>query len=390
LNSVAGIGRAKEEKKSGSDRGVDRFPCTRCGAMLTFEPGTKRLVCEYCGQENIIEERHEAIREYPLQQALEQLEKARPVIRRRQIQCEACGARFRLEKNFHSGECPFCGTPIVVGTADSKPIEPKSLLPFLVDRRQAERLFRSWLEGMWFAPGKLKRYARRDARLTGVYLPYWTFDSDTETSYTGSRGDIYYVNQRVQYMKDGRMVSQVRRVPKIRWRPVRGRVARFFDDVVVGASRSLPRQILDQLQPWDLENLVPYDERYLSGFGSEFYQVDLDEGFDRAKQVMDQVIHQDIAFDIGGDHQRIHQVRTRHIGTTFKHCLLPVWSAGFKFRGKTYRFVINGRTGEVQGQRPYSYWKITFAVVAALLAVAGIVFFLDRTGLLQQLQYGGY
>ena len=46
----------------------------------------------------------------------------------------------------------------------------------------------------------------------------------------------------------------------------------FFDDVLIGASLSLPRQILDRLQPWDLHNLVPYDENYISGFQSELYQ----------------------------------------------------------------------------------------------------------------------
>lgn len=179
------------------------------------------------------------------------------------------------------------------------------------------------------------------------------------------------------------MVTEIRREPKIRWTPVRGHVRRFFDDVLVGASKSLPRKILDALQPWDLEQLVPYDENYLSGFRSEYYQVDLDEGFDHARQVMDSVIYRDITLDIGGDHQRIHQVRTLHSGTTYKHCLLPVWSAAFRYRNKSYRFVINGRTGEVQGERPYSWWKIGFATLAALLLAAGLYYYLDKTGALQ-------
>jgi hypothetical protein len=59
---------------------------------------------------------------------------------------------------------------------------------------------------------------------------------------------------------------------------------------------------------------------------------------------MDSVIYRDIAYDIGGDNQRIHQVGTRHSATIYKHCLLPVWSAAFCHRNKSYRFVINGRT----------------------------------------------
>ncbi|MBN2842361.1 MAG: hypothetical protein JXM68_04680, partial [Sedimentisphaerales bacterium] len=140
----------------------------------------------------------------------------------------------------------------------------------------------------------------------------------------------------------------------------------------------------------DLDQLIPYDESYLSGFRSEYYQVDLNEGFDHAKQGMDSAIYRDIAYDIGGDHQRIHQVNTRHSGTTYKHCLLPVWSAAFRYRNKSYRFVINGRTGEVQGERPYSWWKIGFAALAALLLAAGAYFYLESTGALQHSQSGSY
>lgn len=54
--------------------------------------------------------------------------------------------------------------------------------------------------------------------------------------------------------------------------------------------------------------------------------------------------------------------------------LLPVWMAAYKYRGKTYRFVVNGRTGRVQGERPYSAMKIAIAVVIGLI-VTGCVGF---------------
>ncbi|WP_221893748.1 hypothetical protein [Bathymodiolus japonicus methanotrophic gill symbiont] len=191
-------------------------------------------------------------------------------------------------------------------------------------------------------------------------------------------------------MQNGRQVSRVRRVPKIRWTNTQGQVSRIFDDVLIGASLSLPRKIIDQLQPWDLENLVPYEEQYISGFQSEVYQVELDEGFDRAKQVMDGIIHQDIAYDIGGDHQRIYQVNTRHSDITYKHCLLPIWSAAFLYANKSYRFVVNGRTGQVQGERPYSYWKIAFAVITGLIVITGGISLLQQSGALEHIEYNNY
>ncbi len=358
--------------------------------MLKYQPGSQYLACEYCEYQNPIPERHEVIREFDLHQMLGELANTSPVTETEQTQCENCGASFKFADSVHAGECPFCGTDIVTSLHKSKPIHPKSLLPFLIDEQQAKEQFRLWLNSLWFAPAKVKKFARDKRRLDGIYIPYWTYDSQTESSYTGSRGDTYYVYQRVQYVKNGRMVSTTRRVPKIRWTPVRGRVSRFFDDVLIGASLSLPRQILDRLQPWDLENLVPYDEKYISGFQSELYQLELSEGFDLAKQVMDDIIHQDIAYDIGGDHQRIHQVSTHHGNNTFKHCLLPVWTASFDYYNKPYRFVINGRTGQVQGERPYSYWKIALAVITGLVLVGAGIAYLDYIGAFDQVEYTDY
>jgi LSD1 subclass zinc finger protein len=375
-------------KKADIATGDDLFPCTRCGALLKYAPGTNHLKCEFCGQENQIESHFSPIKEYDLSQALSALDKATPVADSQLLQCANCGAEFKFAKNVYAGECPFCGTPIVAQTAAGKAIKPRSLLPFKVTDREAMELFRDWLKHIWFAPNKVKRFARSDSRLKGVYLPYWTFDSYTETRYTGARGDVYYVNQRVSYVENGRRVTRMRRVPKIRWTPVRGRVSRFFDDVLVEASNSLPRQLLDRLQPWDLENLIPYDKKYLSGLSSEYYQIDLDQGYDRARQIMERIIYQDIAFDIGGDQQRVHSLHTQHSNNTYKHCLLPVWSAAFRYRNKTYRFVINGRTGEVQGERPYSIWKIASAILLALVVGWGAFVLLERSGAFDQPDQG--
>jgi DNA-directed RNA polymerase subunit M/transcription elongation factor TFIIS len=365
---------------------IDRFPCSKCGALLTFKPGTQILNCQYCGQENQIEERFEEIKEYDFHQALTELSKAKLAAEVAQIQCGACGASFKFTNSVHAGECPFCGTVIVTSSAQTRPITPKSLLPFKINEQEAKERFRSWLQGLWFTPSKVKKYTDDDTKLVGVYIPYWTFDSNTETTYLGARGDVYYANQHIQTVRNGYSTNEVRQVPKVNWTPVRGRVARFFDDVLIGASKSLPRQILDELEPWDLSNLVPYNESYLSGFSSEYYQVNLDQGFDEAKRKMDNVVYQDIAFDIGGDQQRIDQFNTSHSNTTYKHCLLPVWSAAFRYQQKTYRFVINGRTGKVQGERPYSYWKIAFAIIFGIIAVGGLLIILEQSGVLQQMQ----
>jgi len=199
-------------------------------------------------------------------------------------------------------------------------------------------------------------------------VPYWTYDADTKSSYRGERGTVYYTTRTV--VRNGKRVQE--RVAKVRWTPAAGRVARFFDDVLVLASQSLPKAYTDALEPWDLSGLKPYQPQYLAGFRAEAYTVDLPEGYDEARQKMARVIERDVRFDIGGDQQRIHDIDTDIRDVTFKHILLPVWLAAYKYQGRTFRFVVNGQTGRVQGERPWSAIKITFAVMFGLAVAAGI------------------
>ena len=358
-----------------------RFPCAQCGAVLNYAVGTRALECQYCGHANRIVNSGELLRELDFHAALRQLQTSSAVKPDSSIiGCPNCAAQFAMDAHIHSGECPFCGTNVVTSTSNAKPLKPKGLLPFSVTDEQARESYRQWLSRRWFAPNALKKYARSDASLNGVYIPYWTYDSDTATAYRGQRGEVYYVRQRYTTTINGRRVTRTRQVPKIRWHPTSGRTSRHFDDVLVGATRTLPRKITDWLAPWDLENLVPYTEEYLAGFSSEVYQVDLDEGFNIAQQTMDKVIRDDVRRAIGGDQQRITALDTRHSDTTFKHVLLPLWTAGFQFRDKTYRFVVNGRTGKVRGERPYSVVKIAMASLAGLAAMAGLLLIMSQSG----------
>jgi len=161
-------------------------------------------------------------------------------------------------------------------------------------------------------------------------------------------------------------------VRKTRWYPASGSVARRFDDVLVIASTSLPTQLGDGLEPWDLTALQSYSPDYLAGMQAEGYTVDLVDGHQVGRGKMERVIYNDVRQDIGGDEQRIDSIDSDYRAETFKHVLLPVWMAAYKYSGKSYRFLVNGQTGEVQGERPWSVWKIALAVIAALI-VAGVV-----------------
>ncbi|MFA3918168.1 primosomal protein N' (replication factor Y) - superfamily II helicase [Ruegeria hyattellae] len=348
-----------------------RFPCDQCGADYRFDPASGALVCGHCGNTDKISAgpwKSGALRELDFDAAMAQALPEAEIEETRVLSCPNCAAQVEFDPDTHAAECPFCATPVVTDTGVNRHIKPRGVLPFALDERTAQKAMADWLGALWFAPNGLQNYARKGRKMQGIYVPYWTFDADTKSRYRGERGIVYYVTRTV--MRDGKKVQQ--QVPKVRWTPKSGRVARFFDDVLVLASRSLPKKYTDALEPWDLPALEPYQPEYLAGFRAEAYTVELKEGYGEARAHMDRVIDRDVRFDIGGDRQRVHGIETAISDVTFKHILLPVWLAAYKFRGETYRFVVNGRTGRVQGERPWSVIKITFAVTLGLLVAAGV------------------
>ncbi|WP_238991718.1 primosomal protein N' (replication factor Y) - superfamily II helicase [Gemmobacter caeruleus] len=355
------------------------FPCESCGADLRYAPGQTHLRCDHCGHEQDIpaapEGRMLALGEHDLHRALRDSLPPGAMEEVRTTRCPGCGALVEFQGADHATECPFCATPVVIGTGTNRQIKPQAVLPFALDERTARQAMVSWLGGLWFAPNGLVEYARKGRALNGLYVPYWTFDAATRSAYVGERGDHYYVTETVNV--NGR--SEQRQVQKTRWSGRRGWVSRVFDDVLVLASGSLPRRYTDALAPWDLGALQAYREDYLSGFTAEGYTIGLEEGWARAREVMAGVIQGDVRRDIGGDVQKVHRVDTEYSAETFKHVLLPIWMAAYKYNGKSYRFIVNGQTGRVQGERPWSAWKIGFAVLAAVTLGLGL-FYLKQSG----------
>jgi DNA-directed RNA polymerase subunit RPC12/RpoP len=357
-------------------QGVRQFPCTQCGAKVEFAPGTDALECPYCGHRTAIPASSALIEEHDFRSGLAELGSDAEMEDVQSVSCTSCAALVEPPPSAEAFPCPYCGSSIVTTARSQRLIKPQALLPFRIARDQATGLFRKWIRKLWFAPNALKKMARLEGRLQGLYTPYWTFDAATVSRYSGQRGDNYTVTRTRTVMRNGKPVTERYQATEIRWRPAAGTVSRDFDDVLVVGSSSLPRELAEELEPWDVGNLVPYADEYLPGFIAERYQVDLRHGWSRAEERMEEVIRGDVKRDIGGDHQRIHSLDTTHGRVTYKHVLLPMWICSYRYKDKIYRFLVNARTGEVQGQRPWSWVKIT---LAALLVAAVALFVYMQT-----------
>lgn len=344
------------------------YPCTECGAKLEYAPGQHALQCPYCGHKNAIAVDEDvnvaAYQELDYLAYLEDQAGNETCIERQNVKCTGCGAESQLASNIVSDRCPFCAVPLIASAAyTARKIQPKAIAPFDIKEADARGKFSAWVTGLWFAPNALKNAYRAERGLKGIYTPYWTYDADSDTRYQGQRGVDYTVTE--TYVENNETKS--RQVTKTDWYPASGEVFVNFDDVLVVASKSLPTEYAEKLAPWRLDKLQAYSDDYVSGFTVEAYQLGLAPGFSSAQGQMETVIREAICRDIGGDHQIISAMQANYRNIRFKHILLPIWLSSYKYGQKTYRFLVNGQTGEVQGERPYSYWKIAGAVLVGVI-----------------------
>lgn len=350
------------------------FPCDECGADLKFSIGEQRLECPYCGAIKDLDHRDDAeIREQDFIAMLNRLERLHEDgftedVGESEVQCESCGGTVVFNGTLTSSECPYCASPIqrerVHSATQRIPVD--GVLPFMVDHDQAARRLKEWVQSRWFAPNEfLKRGIQ--GQFNGVYLPYWTYDTLTYSVYDGQRGEDYTVT--VGSGKNRRTETRTR------WYPASGEFQRFFDDVLVIGSHGLPEEYLTALEPWPLTKCIPFTQQVLAGFLARTYDVPLEAGFGDAKRRIDSAIDTETRRRIGGDRQRVHSIKSSYDAITFKHLLLPVWMMAYRYQGQPYRVFVNAGSGEVQGERPYSPWKIAFAVLCGTVSalVAGFL-----------------
>lgn len=345
-----------------------QFVCKKCNFELDHQIGKHSLICQSCGEAEPIEtDDFNIFHANPYDSTVMKLVQDEPSDIHHHVRCDTCGAGFDLPTNAHADECPYCDSNIVVPVNLQRQLSPDAVLPFDIKEEQANSSFKNWIKGLWFAPNSLKRLAMRKHPIQGTYIPYWGFDANTYSNYTGQRGTNYTTTERVRV--NGKMETRV--VTKIRWRSVNGHVSNEFDNVLVAASEQITQTLTNSMTQWNLSKSQEYSPKFLSGYKSELYQVGLPRGFGKSKGIMAKIIHGLVKRDIGGDHQRVGSVNTRYEHVGFKLMLMPLWVSAFLYNKKTFRFIINGQTGQVKGERPYSWIKITSLIAAILIIVIG-------------------
>ena len=333
------------------------------------------MKCAYCGTENVIQVEAKPIVEHTIEelQLVARTQGTGFGTETRAFKCKNCSATSSVPAGAQATRCPFCGSDVVFEQpSNPNMVRPESVLPFMVNADAATGKFRAWLRSRWLAPGALKKMAQL-AKIDGVYEPFFTYDAQADSDWAGEAGHYYYVSVPATVMQGGRTVTVTRQERRIRWENRSGRHSQFYNDVLICGSRGLPERIVTKAYPFRLQALIPYQPAFLAGFLAEEYSVDPREGWEKAKAQILETERRECSRALDGDTQRGLRVSTRLGGIMWKHLLLPLYVAAYMYGSKTYRFVVNGQTGEVQGEAPISWAKVGILAAAVLgLIVAGL------------------
>jgi predicted RNA-binding Zn-ribbon protein involved in translation (DUF1610 family) len=366
---------------TGKDSVVEQaqsFSCPACGGRAVYDPESQHLKCPYCGAMTPIDTFAFVPNEYPIEEAPDS-HAGNWGKEARIMRCQGCGAEIILETNIASDACAFCGSPHIAEEQGNAGIAPESILPFLVPQKNASERFRNWLRKKPFAPGKAKKLAAL-GKIAGVYLPHWTYDSNTTSLYHGQAGHYYYVTVPVTVQRNGKTVTEMQQERRIRWEPASGVVSNIFDDIMVAGSKRLPEWLLSRVRPFDLSSLVRYQPEFLAGFISEKPSVNVHEGWETAQGIIDTQMRSLARQDIlrHADEANVTHIQTENKDIRYKLTLLPMYLSAFRYKNKFFNVLVNGQNGKVGGQAPVSPIRVIIAVLIGLAMIAGLYYLMTN------------
>lgn len=358
---------------------ADTIKCPNCGSNLTLNADTQKLECPSCGasfdpaalnditvgeleakpaeptdpaKEYAEAQAAQAVQEAAAQQAQDQ--GAQP--EQTEFVCNACGAKIVTDSHTAATFCAFCGSPALVGKRLTEQFQPQYMIPFKYSRKSAEEAFFKWAgKGKWTPFGFASK--KNVAKMSGLYVPFWLFNIKATI-------DAHGTGDKIRYSGNDEIIETFSfdRNAELSW-----------NHVPLDGETRIDDSLMEAIEPFDFDALIPYDYRYLPGFYADRYDQSPQDLAARAtKRGMDG-IDRALKGSLKGTFDRftIKQNLSRIDSMEANYALLPVWFLSYKYRNKYYYFAMNGQTGEVAGQLPVSPVKkmMFFFIVLGILAV---------------------
>ena len=315
--------------------------CPGCSGNLTFAIGKQALVCESCGLSLTVPGYDKLVME-KARSNVSLTEAADRIMRTQERQnnpqriytCRSCGGLIRPGALSASDSCPFCGNAIVFSDKYRDQAEPDYIIPFKKDRACFAEACRNLMEKSLFVPEEFRSEARPES-IRAEYVPFWIYDADADDRAKLAAETVQPVKSSfVHDLYEGNVAGHTE-----------------FRGVPQDASGDVPDEITQTLEPYLIEDAVPFNFAYLSGLDARIYDADYVQGFNVVKE---RLLCSSARFLTGRRFDNIRvlerdcHVRTLAVG----YALYPVWTMTMAWEGRNYTFAMNGQTGTSAGLPP--------------------------------------
>jgi len=335
------------------------YKCPSCSAPLPFRPGEEKAVCEYCGTEfeiSVLEELYRKEEERAAQAAAAQEAKwdteaagsewtEEEAALLRVFTCSSCGAELVCDENTMATECCYCGNPTLLPQRFDGMLKPDYIIPFKKTKQDAVAALKKFYEGKLLLPSAFTAGNRVEA-IQPMYVPFWLFDSSVEAhaNFRASKDKVYETSDEVITETS---VYECNRSGNM-----------SFSRIPVDGSEKMDDAYMDSVEPFDYQDLVPFQAAYLAGNLADKYDVEADVSATRADSRVETT-----AFGVLEDSVTGYDRCERQQGSVVKqdgkvaYAMLPVWILTTRYEGKPFTFMMNGQTGKVVGSLPIDKTK---------------------------------
>lgn len=280
----------------------------------------------------------------------------------RAYSCSTCGAEILCDQNTAATRCPYCDNTTVIEAQLSGAIKPDVVIPFAFTKEQAMEKYKGYYEKRKLIPKDFLSGSRVE-EIQGVYVPFWLYDGSVSIDAEFEAADI---------TDNGIEITR-----KIYKADRRGNIA--FENVPADASKRMPDDIMDSVEPFDFGQLKPFSMTYMPGFLAERFDVEGDDDLERAekrvtntaKQKTRATVRHDEVTETRGDYKVNY--------TKKKYALLPIWYLTTSWNGKQWNFAMNGQTGNFTGDLPVDGTKLGIMTGGSALAAAVLLYLITKS-----------
>ncbi|MDD6561499.1 MAG: hypothetical protein PUF17_11140 [Lactimicrobium massiliense] len=318
---------------------VVNYKCPNCGGPLHFDSKSQKLVCDHCGSSFSPDTFKE--KESPTQTDTEIHTTAPDTFNKDEIQhlkaytCPSCGAQIMCDENTAATSCPYCDNPTLIPSQFAGSLRPSSVLPFQLNKKDAEDKLAAFYKGKPFLP-KAFRNDNHIEDIKGVYVPFWLYNGTVaiQAAYEATRTRVFVqgddqITETSHFHLDREGTMKFSRVP-------------------ADASSKMPDEFMDALEPYDFQQLRPFEMSYMAGYLADRYDVDENKDFPRAKTRMEHSTCRACQESCIGYETciPIHE-NTQAARTGTDYVFLPVWLLATRYHGRPYLFAMNGQNGRM-------------------------------------------